>query len=617
MKTIPVCMKPIKLIILFLLAAAVACQKDRPVPSAEDTRPSPEAFAGGKDVSVDPGDSFFDYCNGAWLKKQDPHPARTIGGIYDGEIVMQQRVEQMKKTVPDIGRFYELLDNIYSQPEKEMAFIDAKKESVQKPESKEEAFRAIGKMMADGVPFPMIQLSLTWQAGHLEGLLRPSTTSAQASAQAFAQADEIDSDQLIPLLATKGDAARAEKYIIEGMGMDPGLFQTDPSLASYWESLWNKSPEEIYAMILNNWDYLMFFALEVPSLTKEYVQSLAKTTLSYTLSYHFAQQFVPQSLKEKYLGIVKEVQASLRKRMENVDWMSATTRKNAIEKLDACSLFVGYPDEWYTDCLASYDGCETLSDAFCRGNRGIMKLKGHLLGGGDVFSNYLTQASKNSNNEIQTMDLTLVNAMYSPQYNCILIYPAILLPPIMPEEGVSEAFHYATFVTIGHEFTHGFDTNGCTYDKDGRKHNWWTVADKMSFDDRKQNIIRCYSTMLLDEARDPSAYGDGERTQTENIADLGGFLAVMDAYKARLEAQGFSGENYKEQLRKFYEAYAYSWRVQYNDQKFNILVNSDIHSHARLRVNGVVMNTDLWYELYDVDRDNVLYLPPERRTYIW
>ena len=92
---------------------------------------------------------------------------------------------------------------------------------------------------------------------------------------------------------------------------------------------------------------------------------------------------------------------------------------------------------------------------------------------------------------------------------------------------------------------------------------------------------------------------------------------MLDAYKAHLEAQGFSGENYKEQLRKFYQAYAYNWRVQYNDAKFQILINSDIHSHARLRVNGVVMNTDLWYDLFDIDRDNVLYLPPERRTYIW
>ena len=104
---------------------------------------------------------------------------------------------------------------------------------------------------------------------------------------------------------------------------------------------------------------------------------------------------------------------------------------------------------------------------------------------------------------------------------------------------------------------------------------------------------------------------------TENIADLGGFLTVLDAYQARLHEQGFGGEELKNQLRKFYESYAHIWSVQYGDDKFSVLQKTDVHSHARLRVNGVVMNTDLWYDLYDVDRNNLLYLPPERRTKIW
>ena len=600
-------MKQFKLITLILLAAAVACGKDIPTPSATDSKPAPEDFAAGKDTSVDPGDSFFDYCNGAWLKEQNPHPAQTIGGLYNGDIAMAQRVEQLKKTVPEIGRFYQLLDNIYTQPEKELAYINAKKASVKRPESKEEAFRAIGKMMVEGVPFPMINFSLFWEKEQLRGVLQPLTSSIKA--------DEEGNYNLIPLAATKADAATAATCVIEGMGMNPDLFLTTPELESYWSAFWNKSLDELYDLMVDNWDYFRLYA--TPVTAREYAVSQARASLSYMISYYFAQQFVPQSLKDKYRRVTREIQASLRRRIENVDWMSSTTRQNALDKLDNYRLFVGYPDKWYPDCLASYDGCETLSEAVCRNNRGILKLKEHLMGGDDVFSYYITQSFRNSNNEIETADLTIVNAMYIPNFNCVLIYPAMLLSPIMPDEGVSDAFHYAAFVTIGHEFTHGFDTRGSTYDKYGKMHNWWTVADRMNFDDRKQNIIVCYSKLLLDEERNPSVYGDGERTQTENIADLGGFLSVLDAYKAHLEAQGFTGESYKEQLRKFYEAYAYVWRVQYNDTKFGILVSSDIHSHARLRVNGVVMNTDLWYELYDVDRDNILYLPPERRAYIW
>ncbi|MBO6028442.1 MAG: hypothetical protein J6P75_04455 [Bacteroidales bacterium] len=101
------------------------------------------------------------------------------------------------------------------------------------------------------------------------------------------------------------------------------------------------------------------------------------------------------------------------------------------------------------------------------------------------------------------------------------------------------------------------------------------------------------------------------------MADLGGFLAVLDAYKLQLEKDGFHGEAYDNQLRKFYESYAHAWCVQYGEEKFSVIQKTDIHSHARLRVNGVVMNTDLWYQLYDVDRNNYQYLPPERRARIW
>ena len=170
---------------------------------------------------------------------------------------------------------------------------------------------------------------------------------------------------------------------------------------------------------------------------------------------------------------------------------------------------------------------------------------------------------------------------------------------------------------MGHEMTHGFDNNGAEYDAVGKQHNWWTVADKMAFQDRQKTMILCYNNLEFDPEEMPGQYGNGERTLGENIADLGGFLACLDAYKAQLKAEGYSGENYKEQLRKFYESYADVWCVKYGPDKLNILINSDVHSPARIRVNGVVMNTDLWYDLYGINRNHKLYLPKERRTYIW
>ena len=130
-------------------------------------------------------------------------------------------------------------------------------------------------------------------------------------------------------------------------------------------------------------------------------------------------------------------------------------------------------------------------------------------------------------------------------------------------------------------------------------------------------LVACYSHLEIDPARKPGLYSKGDITQAEDIADLGGFLATLDAYKDRLQVDGYTGETMNEQLRKFFESFAYVWRVQYSDEKLAQFPEKDVHSHARLRTNGVMMNTDLWYDLFGVDRNCKLYLPKERRAYIW
>jgi putative endopeptidase len=204
-----------------------------------------------------------------------------------------------------------------------------------------------------------------------------------------------------------------------------------------------------------------------------------------------------------------------------------------------------------------------------------------------------------------------------PSNNSITIYPAMLLPPLMPSGNVSEACSFAVFTIIGHEFTHGFDNNGAEWDKYGQRKNWWTVADRMNFNERSETLVSTYNLLELDPERDPLFFCDGKRTLGENIADLGGFLAALDAYQERLDQQGFTGETRNEQLHKFYESYAHLWCIQYGQNTFEILKYTDVHSHARLRVNGVVMNTDSWYDLYNVNQNHLLYLPAKRKTYIW
>ncbi len=351
--------------------------------------------------------------------------------------------------------------------------------------------------------------------------------------------------------------------------------------------------------------------------TMKSLRNGARLELNYVMSYHLQQKYLSQEMKDKYVNITKEIQAALRKRIARVDWMSETTKNNAIDKLNHCHMNVAYPDTWHKECLPAITDCKTMVEALHRLKAANARLAAKLVGTDDLFTDRLMSSMQGPNGDPVPSDLTLVNAFYMPGDNSITIYPAMLLPPLMPSGNVSEACSYAVFTIIGHEFTHGFDNNGAEWDKYGQRKNWWTVADRMNFNERSETLVSTYNLLELDPERDPLFFCDGKRTLGENIADLGGFLAALDAYQERLDQQGFTGETRNEQLRKFYESYAHLWCVQYGQNTFEILKYNDVHAHARLRVNGVVMNTDSWYDLYNVNQNRLLYLPAKRRTYIW
>lgn len=612
------------------LSLLTACSKDdiAEIPSATDPYPYPDEYTANKDLSVIPGNSFFDYCNGTWLKKNG-FPAennRNIGGLYAARDAMEERVQEMKRTIPDISRFYTLVDHIHDYSKDSRDYIDALSAKYEKPATKEEAYRMLGKMFLDGID--VIQATPLWEKDKVKIVILPMSASRYNNQQYM---EELKSQERRSLTATSDESGEtALKLVAEGLGIDPDMLAMSEIEILRWTDFWeNHTVDEIYQMMQNCWLYYKAYADETG--LAEYnatqseekqatLQSLGKDArleLNYLISYHVQQKYVPQSLKDKFVNITKEIQASLRKRIERVDWMSETTKSNAIDKLNNCRMCVAYPDTWYKECLPAIANCKTMVEVLHQLKSANARLLVKLVGTDDLFTIRLNSGMRDPNGNLVPTDLTLVNALYMPTDNSITIYPAILLPPLMPSGDVSEACYYAVFSIIGHEFTHGFDNKGSEWDKYGDRRNWWTVADKMNFKDRSETLVRTFNLLELDPEREPLVYCDGTRTLSENIADLGGFLTALDAYQERLDQQGFTGEKRNEQLRKFYESYAHLWCVQYGQNTFETLKYNDVHAHARLRVNGVVMNTDLWYDLYNVNQNHLLYLPENRRSYIW
>ena len=618
----------VTLLAISSLSLFTACSKDdvAEIPSATDPYPYPDEYTANKDLSVNPGDSFYDYCNGSWLKK-NPIPddfTKNLGGIYATKGAMEERVQELTKNVPDISRFYTLMDHMHDYSKESNDYIIAQMAKYKKPTTKEEAYRTLGKMFMDGID--VVNLSLVWDKDKLKAVILPG--SSRNTQQYIEQLQSQERRSLSANRAGGGETAIA--LVAEGMGIDPAMLQMSEIEILRWTTFWESyTIDEIYQMMQDKWMFYKAYADEdgmaeynkglspEGQATMKSLRNDARLELNYVMSYHLQQKYLSQEMKDKYVNITKEIQAALRKRIARVDWMSETTKNNAIDKLNHCHMNVAYPDTWHKECLPAITDCKTMVEALHRLKTANALLAAKLVGTDDLFTDMLMSSMQSSNGDPIPSDLTLVNALYMPSNNSITIYPAMLLPPLMPSDNVSEACSYAVFTIIGHEFTHGFDNNGAEWDKYGQRKNWWTVADRMNFNERSETLVSTYNLLELDPERDPLFFCDGKRTLGENIADQGGFLAARDAYQERLDQQGFTGETRNEQLRKFYESYAHLWCIQYGQNTFEILKYNDVHAHARLRVNGVVMNTDSWYDLYNVNQNHLLYLPAKRRTYIW
>ena len=575
--------------------------------SAVDPLPFP--MDANKDLSVAPGDDFFRYCNGAWQDKTPVPEKDAVGGLYSITPVMDQMVQTTIENDPSLKRYYQLVDEIYGHKEAAEAYLKELAAKYPVPDTREGLYRGLGQLITEGASPIGLTLTNDWKDGQIIGVLSTKYSTYKYSYQ------DLDAS-----VKTEID------WICEGMGMDPTtLYYNDTTLslmgimrnfkpnqyASFWDAGWLQFSPYVDQEGLEKYN-----AFAKTTWTVETAKIYARSYAGYEFSCRLAEKYVTPQLKEHFMERIEKLREAFRKRIKNLDWMSETTRSSALDKLDKMMVFAGAPDKWYDDCLPDLSKCESLAEAVNILKRSEFRLFKNLIGTRDVLSGQLTMVTRKSDGNVDVSDLSVVNANYRREYNCIIIFPSMMLPPNV-DPSVSEARQWAALAVEAHEMTHGFDSEGSKYDALGRVRNWWTVADQMAFKDRQEKLIQCYNSLEYDPVAYPGVFGDGKRTLTENISDLGGFLIARDAYETYLLEQGYNGAEYVKQLKKFYESYADLYNIKYSPEKLSVIMSSDIHSHCRNRVNGVVMNTDMWYDLYDVDRNNVLYLPPERRTYIW
>lgn len=310
------------------------------------------------------------------------------------------------------------------------------------------------------------------------------------------------------------------------------------------------------------------------------------------------RHFTPQA-KARMSELVENLRASYGNSIDDLEWMSADTKKSAHIKLAAFTPKIGYPDRW-----EDYSGLSISAD--------------------DLVGNILRSSRLSHEKEVEKlaestrkwewhMTPQTVNAYYNPTVNEIVFPAAILQAPFFNMKADDAVNYGGIGAVIGHEMGHGFDDQGSKYDAEGNLRNWWTEQDLTEFSKRTKALVEQYDDYhVFDDLT-----VNGKLTLGENIGDLSGLTIAYKAYKTSLNGEeapmidGLTGDQ------RFFMGYAQIWRAKIVEKSMRNRVATDPHSPAEFRALGSLSNMDEFYKAFNVKEGDAMYIAPDKRVKIW
>lgn len=313
----------------------------------------------------------------------------------------------------------------------------------------------------------------------------------------------------------------------------------------------------------------------------------------------YVREYFSPIAKKRMGELVDNLKLAFAKRIDELDWMSLGTKKQARDKLAKFTTKIGYPDEW-----EDYTKLEIEAD----------DLVGNLLRAGDFqYQDMLDKLGGPIDRGEWHMNPQTVNAYYNPLMNEIVFPAAILQPPFFNLEADDAVNYGAIGAVIGHELSHGFDDKGSQFDGDGNLRNWWTKEDRDEFEGRAAVLVKQYSEYSPVDGMNVN----GELTLGENIGDLGGINVAYTAYLLSLEGgegptiEGMTGKQ------RFFLGWGQIWRRKYREEELRNRLLTDSHSPSQYRCNGILSNMDAFYDAYDIPKGSSMYIAPKNRVRIW
>ncbi|MDE6298120.1 MAG: M13 family metallopeptidase [Muribaculaceae bacterium] len=331
------------------------------------------------------------------------------------------------------------------------------------------------------------------------------------------------------------------------------------------------------------------------------VMTIPNSMLGEAVGALYVEKYFPPRNKEYMLKLVENLRSALAKHIDGLEWMSASTKLKALEKLDALRVKIGYPDSW-----RDYSGID------------INPEKSYLENVYNASVWYTKYNFDKLNRKVDKAEWHMtpqtVNAYYSPSSNEICFPAAILQPPYFDPEADDALNYGAIGVIIGHEMTHGFDDQGRKFDKEGNLNNWWQEEDVQKFNALADRLVNQFDEVEVA----PGVKANGKYTLGENIADQGGLRVALTALQnssdfenTESEIDGFS------RLQRFYLAYANVWAGNIRKEEVLVRTKIDPHSLGINRVNVTLKNLSPFIDAFDIREGDNMFRPEGERVVIW
>jgi putative endopeptidase len=643
------------------------------------------------DTTVKPGDDFFKYANGAWLKKNPIPPAYASWGI--GNVVEEELRNRMKKINEDalkanapkgsntqkIGDFYysgmdtvniekqslsplkdelDKIDKITDIKSLIDEFAHLKTIGVETPigayagQDSKNSSKIVLQLDQAGIGLPdrdyyfntdahSIAVRTDYQQKHLPTIFKLAGLLPDAATAAAKKV--YDLEKFLADSSRKLENLRDPYHNYNKMPL-AGLIKLVPEVN--WKSAFEQMDyKNVDTVIIGQPEYYRAFSKALKTyniddwknylrknlisafgsyLSKPFDQELFRFygqvlngrkeqlprwkrvldtengLMGEVLGQIFVKEYFPEKSKERYVKLVETMRTTFKEHIEKLDWMSPQTKEKAYFKLSKVMPKVGYPDKW-----KDFSTLEI--------NRGPYAL--NVMRANNWWHKYsAAKLGKPVDRTEWGITPQTYNAYYNPSNNEIVLPAGIFTIPGAKDEDIDDAviYGYAAASTIGHEMTHGFDDEGRQFDAQGNLKAWWLPQDSVKFTQRAQ--------MLINQFNGYSIYGlhvNGKATQGENIADLGGIVIGLDAFKKTDQYKEGKTINGLTPLQRYFLGYALGWLGQDRQESLSSQILTNPHAPGFMRVNGPFTDVPEFYEAFHIKKGDKMWIDPDKRVKIW